>query len=308
MGKATRYDFASHLGQWGPGGSACTNLAEAQAYCERFARSHEENFPVLSFVLPRSLRPHFTAIYSYCRWADDLGDEVPSPAQALELLDWWEEKLDELYGERPTHPVMVALQPTIQQFRIPVDPFRDLLSAFRQDQTVTRYENRNELLDYCRRSANPVGRLVLYLFSSNPPGCFGLSDAICTGLQLANFWQDVSVDFAEKGRIYVPKEVMRAHGVAESDIAQQASSPATVAMMTELVDDAEAWLVRGLPLARQLRGRFSIMTAMFAEGGRAILRRIRQQRYNVFQSRPRLGRWDKLHLASRAIAYWARLA
>jgi squalene synthase HpnC len=308
MGKTTQYDFATHLRQWGPTGVACANLRESRAYCDQFARGHEENFPVLSFALPRSLRPHFTAIYSYCRWADDLGDEVASPVQALQLLDWWEEKLDELYAGRPTHPVMVALQPTIEQFRISADPFRDLLSAFRQDQTVTRYEDQDQLLDYCRRSANPVGRLVLYLFSSDPQDCFGNADAICTGLQLANFWQDVSVDYAEKGRIYIPGDIMRAHGVSESDIARQVHTPATTAMISELVDDADAWLVRGLPLARQLSGRFSIMTAMFAEGGRAILRRIRRQRYNVLQSRPRLGRWDKLQLASRAIAYWARLA
>jgi squalene synthase HpnC len=308
MGKATRYDFAEHLRRWGPAGELCHDLGQAQTYCDQFARGHEENFPVLSFALPRALRPHFAAIYSYCRWADDLGDEVDHPIQALELLDWWEEKLDDLYAGRPTHPVMVALQPTIQRFQIPADPFRDLLGAFRQDQTVTRYQNQNQLLDYCRRSANPVGRLVLYLFSSDPRGCFDRSDAICTGLQLANFWQDVSVDFAEKGRIYIPADVMQAHGVTEDDIARRAHRPATMAMMTELVDDADAWLVRGLPLARQLSGRFSIMTAMFAEGGRAILRRIRRQGYNVFQSRPRLGRRDKVYLAGRAIAYWARLA
>ncbi|MBY0586537.1 squalene synthase HpnC [bacterium] len=300
-----RYNFASHLQAWGPGVRPPVPLAEARAYCERFAREHEENFPVLSFAVPARLRPHFAAVYAYCRWADDLGDEIPHQDQSLELLDWWEEELRKVYDGLPTHPVMIALRPTVEEFHIPAEPFLHLLAAFRQDQTVKRYASMDELLGYCQWSANPVGRLVLYLLSSATPDNIPLSDAICTGLQLANFWQDVRVDYLDKGRIYIPADRLQKHRLTEQSMAEPTDPSTWKELLRELVDEADEWLVEGLPLARRLRGRFSIMTAMFAEGGRGILRRIRKENYNVLSARPRLNRWDRAGVVGRAIAYTA---
>jgi squalene synthase HpnC len=300
--------FASHLEQLGPGSDPHYSLAQARAYCERFALDHEENFPVLSLAVPKGLRSDFAAIYAYCRWADDLGDEIGDPQQSLSLLDWWESEVRETFADRPKHPVMVALRPTIERFAIPIDPFTDLLSAFRQDQQVVRYESMADLLNYCRRSANPVGRLVLYLWGSARAETFLLSDAICTGLQLANFWQDVGVDYRSKGRIYIPLEMLARYGAGEELIAAGLSSPIYRALLEELVLDADRWLWTGLPLARLLPGRSGIMTAMFAEGGRAILRRIQAEKYNTLEHRPRLSRWDKFSVMARGLAYWGRLS
>src|ERR1700756_2060298 len=179
--------------------------AEAQAYCSRLARSHYENFSVASWFLPERLRQHFFNVYAYCRISDDLGDEVGDPQWSLELLDQWETELNACYAGTPRHPVFVALAETVRVFEIPQHEFSDLLTAFRQDQTITRYETFDDLLGYCRNSANPVGRLVLYLCAYRDPERQQLSDFTCTALQLANFWQDVSLDY-DKGRIYLPLE------------------------------------------------------------------------------------------------------
>ncbi len=181
------------------------SLAEAQAYCQRLARSHYENFSVATWFLPERLRQHFYNVYAYCRISDDLGDEVGDPAASLLLLDQWQIELTACYAGKPRHPVFVALADTVRQFDIPQHEFSDLLTAFRQDQTVTRYETFNDLLGYCLNSANPVGHLVLYLCGYRDAERQKLSDFTCTALQLANFWQDVSVDYA-KGRIYLPLE------------------------------------------------------------------------------------------------------
>jgi len=184
---------------------------EAQKYTKWLATHHYENFNVVSWLLPKALHQHFYNVYAYCRWADDLGDEVPDAARALELLAWWEHELDACYEGKPSHPVFVALRQTIIAKDIPKQPFADLLKAFRQDQTVKRYPDWDAVLNYCVYSANPVGRLVLYLCGYRDEQRQLLSDATCTALQLANFWQDVSRDL-EKGRIYIPLDAARPTG------------------------------------------------------------------------------------------------
>src|ERR1035441_9644280 len=200
-------------------------IAESREYCARLARTHYENFSVASWFLPSRLRQHFFNLYAYCRISDDLGDEVGDAAASLELLDQWQRELDACYDGTPRHPVFVALAETVREFAIPKHEFSDLLRAFRQDQTVTSFETFNDVLAYCRYSANPVGHLVLYLCGYRDPERQQLSDFTCTALQLANFWQDVSVDY-EKGRIYLPLEDLRRFNVGQRDIADNQNTPA----------------------------------------------------------------------------------
>src|ERR1700724_3735583 len=215
-------------------------LAEAREYCARLARTHYENFSVASWFLPRPLRQHFFNVYAYCRISDDLGDEVGDAAASLVLLDQWQQELDACYDGAPKHPVFVALAETVREFDIPKHEFSDLLRAFRQDQTVTSFETFNDLLAYCRYSANPVGHLVLYLCGYRDLDRQHLSDFTCTALQLANFWQDVSVDY-EKGRIYLPLEDLRRYSVSEQDLAQHCNTPAFCEMMKVEVERACQW-------------------------------------------------------------------
>ena len=194
-------------------------IEEARAWCRRLAETHYENFHVASWFLPKALRPHFHSIYAYCRVSDDLGDEVGDTASALALLDLWGRELDACYEGRARHPVFVALSETIRACSIPKEPFADLLTAFRQDQTVTRFRTMEDVLAYCYYSANPVGRLVLYACGEVNEENFRLSDATCSALQLANFWQDVRVDFV-KDRVYLPQDDMRRFGVTDETIAR----------------------------------------------------------------------------------------
>src|SRR5437762_3838611 len=188
--------FADELSRWGPGTRRpAISLVRAHAYCGRLAHTHYENFTVASLLLPRRLLPHFHAVYAYCRWADDLADETGGGQWAVDLLHWWREELLCCYEGKARHPVMVALHETIQRFHIPPQPFLDLLVAFEQDQRVHRYQTYEQLLGYCRHSANPVGQLVLYVCEAFDNQRAALSDHICTGLQLANFWQDVARDY-----------------------------------------------------------------------------------------------------------------
>ncbi len=210
------------------------SLSEALAWCKALADSHYENFHVATWFLPKALRPHFHAIYAYCRVSDDLGDEVGDTAQSLALLDFWGRELDACYEGRATHPVFVALAETIRACSIPKEPFADLLTAFRQDQTVTRYTTMDEVLQYCRYSANPVGRLVLYACGYADEALFKLSDATCSALQLANFWQDVRVDFA-KNRVYIPQEDMQRFGVTDEIIEQGIATPEFRALLAHEV-------------------------------------------------------------------------
>ena len=192
-------------------------LEESLAYTRWLATHHYENFHVVSFLLPKRLHQDFYNVYAYCRWADDLGDEIGDTAESLRLLAWWREQLDAMYQGRATHPVFVALGPTARQYGIPREPFADLIDAFVQDQTVTRYRDWDELFGYCRNSANPVGRLVLYLGGYSDAERQRLSDATCTALQLANFWQDVTVDW-QKDRVYIPLSVMEQHNCTLAQI------------------------------------------------------------------------------------------
>jgi squalene synthase HpnC len=275
------------------------SLEEARAYCERLAKTHYENFAVATWFLPSRLRQHFYNVYAYCRISDDLGDEVGDPQQSLELLDQWETELNACYAGSPKHPVFVALSATVKQFGIPQHEFSDLLIAFRQDQTVTRFEAFDDILAYCRYSANPVGHLVLYLCGYSDAQRQQLSDYTCTALQLANFWQDVFVDYG-KGRIYLPLEDLRRFGVTGEDIAQRRATPQFVAMMKFEVERARDWFARGLPLVKMVDRELAIDLELFSRGGQEILNSIEHQGFDVLRARPEISKARKLMLVLRA--------
>src|SRR3990172_670164 len=257
-----------------------SSLDQAQRYTRWLATCHYENFNVVSWLLPRRLHQHFYNLYSYCRWADDLGDEIPDSARALELLDWWEEELRRCYAGTPSHAVFVALRDTVKAFDIPIEPFRDLLKAFRQDQTVHRYPDWDSVLGYCRYSANPVGRLVLYLCGYRDAERQQLSDATCSALQLANFWQDVRRDYAI-GRIYMPLDAMARHGYSEADLAAHRYNQNFVALLRHLVERTWELFRQGLPLVERIDWRLAADIELFSRGGMEILRLIERQNYDV---------------------------
>src|ERR1700674_2308228 len=246
------------------------SLKEAHEYCRRLARTHYENFSVATWFLPRNLRQDFLNVYAYCRISDDLGDEVGDPAASLALLDEWQAELDACYQGSPRHPVFVALAETVRKFDIPKHEFSDLLIAFRRDQSVTRFETFDDVLAYCRYSANPVGHLVLYLCGYRDAERQQLSDYTCTALQLANFWQDVSVDYA-KGRIYLPLEDLRRYSVAEADIAGNNNTGAFREMMRFEVARAREWFDRGLLLIKKVDRALAVDLELFSRGGQEIL-------------------------------------
>ena len=248
-----------------------------------------------SLLLPRRLLRHFHAVYAYCRWADDLADEVGGGAYALELLRWWREELLRCYDGRPRHPVMVALRETIQEFRIPPDPFLDLLFAFEQDQIVKRYQTFEQLLAYCRNSANPVGHLVLYLVEGHNRELAVLSDHICTALQLTNFWQDVARDF-EIGRVYLPEEDRRRFGYSEADLQNRRYTSSFVELLRFEIDRTRDLFYRGLPLLERVAPDVRPDIELFIRGGLAVLRKIERCRYNVWAARPALAKWEKAAL------------
>jgi squalene synthase HpnC len=273
--------------------------AEAQEYCRRLARSHYENFSVASWFLPQPLRQHFFNVYAYCRISDDLGDEVGDAAASLQLLDQWESELNACYDGSPRHPVFVALAETVRRFEIPKHEFTDLLAAFRQDQTVTRYPTFHDVLGYCTHSANPVGHLVLYLCGYRDGERQGLSDYTCTALQLANFWQDVSVDYT-KGRIYLPLEDLRRFGVGEDEIRESENTPAFREMMKFEAARAREWFAQGMPLVKKVHRELAIDIELFSRGGMEILNAIERQGYAVLGRRPAISKARKLALAARA--------
>jgi len=273
--------------------------AEAREYCRRLARSHYENFSVASWFLPRHLRQHFFNIYAYCRISDDLGDEVGDTAASLQLLEEWETELNACYDGHPRHPVFVALAETVRKFEIPKHEFADLLTAFRQDQRIGRYETFNDLLGYCRYSANPVGHLVLYLCGYRDSERQQLSDCTCTALQLANFWQDVSADFA-KGRIYLPLEDLCRFGVSEEVIGDGENTAAFREMLKFEVERARVWFTQGMPLIAKVDRALAIDIELFSRGGQEILRAIERQDYAVLGRRPAISKAQKLALVARA--------
>jgi squalene synthase HpnC len=317
------WDFARELRRWGPPkqepgvrgqGSGKPGLSSsltpdsclltpawARAYCARVARTHYENFTVASALLPRRLVRHFHAVYAYCRWSDDLADETAGGQVALDLIAWWRGELLSCYDGTPRHPVTVALRETIRRFAIPPDPFLNLLVAFEQDQRVKRYDTFDQLLGYCRNSANPVGHLVLYLF-----GCFdakraALADEVCTGLQLANFWQDVARDHAI-GRVYLPAEDRRAFGYADADLVARRFTQEFGSLLCFEVDRAEGFFDRGEALLPLLPREARVDVDLFIRGGRAILRAIHHADYDVWTQRPEVSKWEKLKLLAGAVA------
>lgn len=296
---STAHQIWSHLPAEYAIPSRAPSLQDAYAYCERLARSHYENFSVATWFLPKRLRQHFYNVYAYCRISDDLGDETGNREASLRLLDEWESELNACYEGNPRHPVFVALRGTVREFDIPKQTFADLLSAFRQDQRITRYETFDDLLGYCRYSADPVGHLVLYLCGYRDSERQQLSDYTCTALQLANFWQDVSDDY-EKGRIYLPLEDLRKYKVTDADIAEKNNTVAFREMMRFEVQRAREWFDRGLPLARKVSRELATDIELFSRGGQEILNAIEHQDYAVLGRRPVISKRRKVALVARA--------
>ncbi|GAC1638637.1 MAG: hypothetical protein NVS9B14_19300 [Candidatus Acidiferrum sp.] len=267
----------------------------AQQFTKWLATHHYENFSVVSWLLPRELHQHFYNVYAYCRWADDLGDEIPDTARALELLDWWDHELDLCYEGDPSHPIFIALRQTMLAKDSPKQPVADWLKAFRQDQTTKRYQTWDAMIGYCLYSANPVGRLVLYLCGYRDGERQRLSDATCTALQLANFWQDVSRDL-EKGRIYIPLDVAAQHGVSESEIVNRQFSDRYVSLMKDLIARTRQLFDEGYPLAKMVDGRLSVDLEMFSRGGMAVLDAIEAQGYDTLNHRPSISKTKQARL------------
>lgn len=274
------------------------SLAESQAWCKALAESHYENFHVATQLLPKRLRPHFHAIYAYCRVSDDLGDEVADRSVATRLLDTWGAMLDECYSSpaESRHPVFVALQPSVTACNLPKQPFANLLRAFRDDQVKTRFADLGEVIEYSRYSANPVGSLVLYTCGYRQPELHTLSDYTCTALQLANHWQDVGEDLKERDRIYVPTDRLTRHGLTEDDLRSGKEAERYCAMMRELVGETRAMLLLGAPLIDRVDRDLAATLRLFTEGGLAILHAIEDIGYNTLSRRPEVSKAVKVRL------------
>ena len=275
--------------------------AEAEAYTRWLATHHYENFQVVSFLLPKRLHQDFYNVYAYCRWADDLGDEMGDRQESLRLLAWWSEQLEAMYAGEAAHPVFVALRGTVARHSIPQTPFAELIRAFEQDQTVARYPSWEDVFAYCRYSANPVGRLVLYLCGYSDAERQRLSDATCTALQLANFWQDVSVDL-EKDRAYIPLEVLARHGYTIEDLFARRMTPAFREVMREIVARARVLFVEGLPLSSIVDRRLALDIDLFSRGGLRVLDKIAEQDYDVLSRRPAISKAERVWLLLSSLA------
>lgn len=277
-------------------------IDESLAYTRWLATHHYENFHVVSLFLPRKLHQDFFNVYSYCRWSDDLGDETGSTEQSLKLLDWWRGLLRSMYaGHAPSHPVFAALAGTVEKHRIPIEPFDNLLEAFIQDQTQTRYQDWDDVIGYCVNSANPVGRLVLMLGGYRDEERFRLSDATCTALQLANFWQDVSVDLL-KDRVYLPLHLFEKHGYTVPQLYRREHAPEFASLMKEAVDYAQGLFEQGLPLVKMLDKRLALDIDLFSRGGMRVLDKIRRQRYDVLSKRPSISKTERAALLIGSLA------
>ncbi len=292
--------FQDDLRRYGPEAAERVSRDEACAYCARLTATHYENFSVVTWLTPREHRPAFQSIYAFCRWSDDLGDEIGDPARSLELLEWWRGELRAMYQGQARHPVMVALAETVSSYRIPLDPFEALIDAFVQDQTVTEYQTYSQLVDYCTRSANPVGYLVLHVAGAHAAENARLADATCTALQLANFWQDVARDLAI-GRIYLPREDREQFGYPESDLKALRFTPAFAELMRFEVERTRALFDQGRALAPRIPGALAVDIDLFSRGGLAILDRIEARGFDVLSGRPALSRWTKIGLLGRAL-------
>lgn len=274
--------------------------AESLRHCRDLARTHYENFTVTSVLLPVRLREPMAVVYAYCRGVDDLGDEAPG--NRLALLEQWSEALERtLAGDPPSHPVFVALAQVLKKHALTPDLFRRLISANRRDQVTPRWNTRAELLDYCTCSANPVGRLVLELFGATEADALQLSDHICTGLQLANFWQDVRRDFDERNRIYLPLEDMARFNVGEADVAAGQATRAFKDLMREEVTWARCFFADGAGLLDKLRGRLRFDVGLFKKGGETVLDMIEAQDFDVLAQRPEVGSRRKFVIFLRSL-------
>lgn len=273
-------------------------LGEAYAFCRKLALGRYENFPVVAWMVPRQLRPHLFAVYAYCRGVDDLGDEASG--DRLALLGQWERELRACYEAEPTDVRFIALADTIRKFELLPEPFLRLIEANRRDQRVHRYQTFGELLDYCSYSANPVGELVLRLFGYGDETRRRLSDATCTGLQLANFWQDVGRDLV-KGRIYIPLEDMQRFGYTQEDLMARRCTPGFRRLMAFEVERTHEYFREGLGLLGMVDGRLRLYLRLFSLAGLAVLNAIERCDYDVLSRRPTLSRWRKARLAVRGL-------
>ncbi len=277
-------------------------LPAAYRHCRQIAAAHYENFPVASRLLPRHLRAPVSVIYAFARTADDYADEGDyTPTERLQLLATYEAKLQCLEtGEPVSDPVFIALGDVIQHYRLPLQLLRDLLSAFKQDITQQRYANFKQVLDYCRRSANPIGRLLLYLYKHTTPSQLLLSDHICTALQLINFLQDLTQDFDKHNRIYLPQDEMQSFGISESHLRERRSDTAMQQLIQLQIQRASGLLLAGTPLGNQLPGRTGLELRLIIQGGGRILHKLKNNEGNVFR-RPRLKKTDYLAMLRNAL-------
>jgi len=279
-------------------------IAESLSYTRWLATAHYENFQVVSFLLPRHLHQDFYNVYAYCRWADDLGDEIGDLAESTRLLHWWRSSLGRMFSNDADHPVFLALRETVARHSIPETPFADLITAFLQDQVVTRYANWDELFRYCVNSANPVGHLVLYLCGYSDTARQQLSDATCTGLQLANFWQDVAVDLT-KDRVYLPQDLLARHGVTEDDLRCSRATPGFRAAMRDAIAKARELFDQGRPLPALVDRRLALDLELFTQGGLAILKKIETQDYDVLLKRPKISKPERVAILLGTMARMA---
>lgn len=276
-------------------------LSDAIEYTRWLATHHYENFHVVSFLLPKRLHQDFYNVYAFCRWADDLGDEIGNTEESLRLLKWWRGELRAMYESGAVrHPVFVALKDTSAQYKLPRELFDDLITAFERDQAITRYNNFEELFDYCRYSANPVGRLVLALCGYQDAERQALSDATCTALQLANHWQDVTVDLL-KDRVYLPLDAMERHGYPLEALLERRFDARFREAMKEAVAVARDLFRKGLPLAGMVDRRLAIDLELFSRGGLKVLEKIEEQDYNVLRARPAISKIERVGLLLGAV-------
>ena len=279
--------------------SASYTPAQAEEYTRWLATHHYENFHVVTFLLPKRLHQDFYNVYAFCRWADDLGDEIGDPAESLRLLAWWREELYAMYEGRTKHPVFVALEATAHKYNLPRQLFDDLIRAFEQDQTVTRYADWDGVFGYCRYSANPVGRLLLRLCGYADEERDAMSDATCTALQLANFWQDVTVDL-EKNRVYLPLHLFDRYGYTLAELEARRFTPAFRDLMRDAVAVARELFLKGFPLAKTVNRRLGFDLELFSRGGMRVLEKIEALDYNVLSKRPAISKPERVLLMLQA--------
>jgi len=276
-------------------------VQEAEQHTRELATSHYENFHVVSFLLPKHLHQDFYNVYAYCRTADDLADEIPDREESLRQLNDWRAQLNLMYQGDAAHPIFVALKGTAAKYGIPRQPFDDLITAFIQDRNKARYANWDEVLDYCVYSANPVGRLVLYLCGYSDAERQRLSDATCTALQLANFWQDVTVDQL-KDRVYLPLDLLAKHNYTVEELFAHQFDERFRSIMREAVDRARGLFLTGLPLARMVNRRLAVDLELFSRGGMKVLEKIEQQNYDVLSRRPKISKVERAGLLLSTLA------